>query len=200
MLFNAHKLTALAAAVYLAVTIYRLGQTGGLSTLQLAAAIAAGVCFVALIVTGGLLSAMKTVPPAIRSVHHILPYLALLCTAAGSRRVVLERLLGSRVDAAGATPADGSRLSPRIRALCRGYAGVVGPGSAARRFDGDTQCVIFPERPRWLQHQHPVTFRTNLKDPRVLSRIILYQPELVAAIRRQHRHIIYAQKRHITCR
>jgi hypothetical protein len=83
VLFNAHKLIALAAAVYLAVTIYRLGQAGGLSTLQLAAAIAAGVCFVALIVTGGLLSAMKAVPPAIRSVHHILPYLALLCTAAG---------------------------------------------------------------------------------------------------------------------
>jgi len=83
VLLTFHKLIALAAVVFLAVTIYRLGRTAGLGAGQLTAVIAAGLCFVALIVTGGLLSALKVPPPAIRTAHHILPYLALLCTAAG---------------------------------------------------------------------------------------------------------------------
>lgn len=81
-LFTIHKLIALAAVVFLAVTIYRLGRTAGLGAWQLPAVIAAGLCFVALIVTGGLLSALEVPPPAIRVVHHILPYLALLTNVA----------------------------------------------------------------------------------------------------------------------
>lgn len=81
-LFTIHKLIALAAVVFLAVTIYRLGRPAGLGGGQLAAVIGAGLCFVALIVTGGLLSALKVPPPATRVVHHILPYLALLTNVA----------------------------------------------------------------------------------------------------------------------
>jgi hypothetical protein len=91
LLFNLHKLIALAAGVYLALTVYRSQQAAPLSPLQLALAAATALVFVALVIAGGLLSAhaggsLRSLSPtllaAITRAHHLLPYLAVGGTAA----------------------------------------------------------------------------------------------------------------------
>lgn len=90
LLFNLHKLIALAAGFILAMNVYRSHQAAPLTPLQLALVAATTLVFVALIVAGGLLSAhaggsLRGISPAllaaITQAHHLLPYLAALGAA-----------------------------------------------------------------------------------------------------------------------
>jgi hypothetical protein len=81
LLFNLHKLIALGAVVYLGLTVSRIHQAAPLGPGQLAAVVVTGLCFVATIVTGGLVSIDKPMPAALSSIHHLLPYATLLSTA-----------------------------------------------------------------------------------------------------------------------
>ncbi len=91
LLFNLHKLIALAAGVYLALNVYRSHQDAQLTPLQLALMGATALVFAALVIAGGLLSAhaggsLRGISPAllaaITQAHHLLPYLAALGAAA----------------------------------------------------------------------------------------------------------------------
>lgn len=83
ILLNVHKLIGVATAVYLFLTINRLRQAGPLAPAVLVISLAAGLFFVATIVTGGLVSLNKPAPPAIAFLHHLLPYLTALSSGAG---------------------------------------------------------------------------------------------------------------------
>jgi hypothetical protein len=80
LLFNAHKLAALAFGVFLIVRVYRINQAAGLSAPELALVILTALLFLSLAVFGGLLSTDKPVPAVINQLHHILPYLAAAST------------------------------------------------------------------------------------------------------------------------
>jgi hypothetical protein len=91
VLFNAHKLLALAAIVLFSVALFRIDWTGGWTGMKTAAAILAGVCLLALLVSGGLhsIDAAGGLPASAGSLrvavswaHKILPYFAALSALA----------------------------------------------------------------------------------------------------------------------
>jgi len=81
IIFNVHKLIALAAVVLFVITMYRTNQVAALSTVELIAGIITGLFFLGLFVTGALLSIDKPMPVIVLKLHHIIPYLAVLSTA-----------------------------------------------------------------------------------------------------------------------
>ncbi|HWQ46219.1 MAG TPA: hypothetical protein VN376_05090 [Longilinea sp.] len=82
LLLTVHKLASLGILVYLIVTAVQLNKVSPLTGLELTAVIAAVVFFVAAIVTGGLVSVDKPMPDFVSWLHKIIPYLALLSSAA----------------------------------------------------------------------------------------------------------------------
>jgi heme A synthase len=80
LLLNIHKLIALGAFVYLIITIIHIHRLTPLSPLEMSACVVCGVFFVALIATGGIISAMKSAPEVVHKIHQILPYLVILST------------------------------------------------------------------------------------------------------------------------
>ncbi len=82
ILFNIHKLIALGAMIFLVVVVYQDSQADPFQAVQVIAMIIATVFLLALFVTGGLLSARSANPPIILRLHQIIPYLAVIFTAA----------------------------------------------------------------------------------------------------------------------
>lgn len=76
--FTVHKLAALAGLVLLVRTAWTARP---LELLAWALLIAAGLAFLALIITGGLLSLERPMPALLKRFHHIAPYLAALSAA-----------------------------------------------------------------------------------------------------------------------
>ncbi len=83
VLFNVHKLAALGAAVYLAVTVIRIQRMAPLSGAALAVWIACAVFFVILAASGGVVSAAKNYPPVVHTLHQLTPYLTVVATGLG---------------------------------------------------------------------------------------------------------------------
>jgi hypothetical protein len=83
IVFNIHKLVAVAAVVLLGITVYRIHRAGALSAIELLAAIVTGLFFLGTMVTGGLLSIPidKAMPAIVRKLHQVTPYLTVLSTA-----------------------------------------------------------------------------------------------------------------------
>ena len=81
IIFNVHKLIALAAVVFLAITTYQINQAAQLSAIELIAGVVTGLLFVGTMITGGLLSTGKPMPAAILTMHRITPFLSVLSTA-----------------------------------------------------------------------------------------------------------------------
>lgn len=81
-ILSVHKLISLAALVYFVVTIFQINKVAPLSTIEIVLSAMTVVFFVALMVSGGLLSAAKTLPGIIKIGHKIMPYLVILSTAA----------------------------------------------------------------------------------------------------------------------
>lgn len=81
ILFNVHKLVVLAAAVLFVMMLVRANRAAALGTVEWVAALAAGVFILTLVITGGLLNIDKQLPPILSTLHHVLPYPALLATA-----------------------------------------------------------------------------------------------------------------------
>lgn len=80
VLFNIHKLIGFGLFVFLAINVFRANQATPLSALQLAACLIAAVCFLATIVTGGLVSIHQTVPGLVSLAHKLVPYLTVVST------------------------------------------------------------------------------------------------------------------------
>jgi ABC-type transport system involved in multi-copper enzyme maturation permease subunit len=80
--FTVHKLITLGIIVYLGMTIFKLNQIAPLSSIHIAIIIITGLCFVATMATGAMLSVDKTVPEVVHKLHQITPYLTMLSTSA----------------------------------------------------------------------------------------------------------------------
>ncbi|MBN1955947.1 MAG: hypothetical protein JW900_12985 [Anaerolineae bacterium] len=82
ILINVHKLVALAAVVLFVVTLVRLNRIAALGALEVAGGAVTVLLAIGLFVTGALVSIDHPMPPLVFTLHHLLPYLALLSTAA----------------------------------------------------------------------------------------------------------------------
>ncbi|CAG0936540.1 hypothetical protein TFLX_05421 [Thermoflexales bacterium] len=80
-LFNIHKLIALGVVIFTAVTVYHLRGDVEIRTLVLGAIAITGLLFLALFVSGALLSIGKPDHAAILLIHRIAPLLAVIATA-----------------------------------------------------------------------------------------------------------------------
>jgi hypothetical protein len=81
VLFNIHKLIALGAVIFTAVTVYHLRADAEIRTLILGAIVITGLLFLALFVSGALLSIGKPDHVAILTIHRVAPLLAVIATA-----------------------------------------------------------------------------------------------------------------------
>lgn len=77
-LLTVHKLMGLAGGIWLVVLVYRAGQMSSLSAAAVTMTVISVILFIALLATGGVVSAMKQVPPFALLAHHLLPYLAVV--------------------------------------------------------------------------------------------------------------------------
>jgi hypothetical protein len=90
LLFNAHKLIALAALVYLSITVYQANQTAPLNAQQILAAGVSLALFIATIIFGGLVILEKPASMAARWVHRLFPYLTALSSLGTLYLVLVE--------------------------------------------------------------------------------------------------------------
>lgn len=81
-LFTVHKLVALGAVVYLAVTITKIHQATPLTSMQFTAVIITALCFVVTAASGAMLSVDKVMPEIVHRLHQITPYLTVLSIGA----------------------------------------------------------------------------------------------------------------------
>lgn len=81
IIFNIHKLIALAVVVLFAVTLYQTNRAAALGVGELISGVVTGLFLLGLFVTGGLLSIDKPMPAIVLKLHHITPYLAVFSTA-----------------------------------------------------------------------------------------------------------------------
>ncbi|NOH13582.1 MAG: hypothetical protein HND51_18240 [Chloroflexi bacterium] len=97
ILFNFHKLIALATLIFLGISVYRINLATPLGTATVALAVLTGAVFLGTMVTGGLLNLDTPMPAALTVVHHIAPYLTVLATALTLylvlNRVGIQRLI-----------------------------------------------------------------------------------------------------------
>lgn len=82
LVLNIHKLIALGAVVYLAITAARISKADPLTTAQVASLVLSAVLFVGTIVSGGLASIDKPMAVIPLKIHRVSPYLTLLAGAA----------------------------------------------------------------------------------------------------------------------
>jgi len=78
LIFNTHKLIALAAVVVTAIQTFIALKIGETQPILIVLLIVIGVCAVALFVTGALMSAHKATGRATLTIHRIAPLLAVL--------------------------------------------------------------------------------------------------------------------------
>jgi hypothetical protein len=78
ILLTIHKLISLGALIYLAVTIYQTNKIVPLTTSVVSISGVTLLLFIALIATGGILSATNTTPTIARWIHRIAPYILTL--------------------------------------------------------------------------------------------------------------------------
>lgn len=82
VIFTIHKLIAIATIIFIALSVYNLYKALDLRTfIQLAVFVFTGLLFLALIITGALLSRNSPLPAAILRVHQVAPLLALVSSA-----------------------------------------------------------------------------------------------------------------------
>ena len=81
VLLTIHKLIALAAGVFLVMTIRRLHLSNPLGGVELTACVLTGLFFVGAVITGGLVSTGTPMPAAVVMLHKVTPYLTVLSTA-----------------------------------------------------------------------------------------------------------------------
>ena len=78
LILTVHKLAAL---VILALLVVRAARTAPLDAVVWIASLSGAVFFVVAIISGGLLSTDKTLPRAVKALHRVSPFLALLAAA-----------------------------------------------------------------------------------------------------------------------
>ena len=81
ILLTVHKLISLGALVFLAITVYRIHQVSALNPIEIAVCAITLLFFIALFVTGGLLSTGNPVNDGVSTIHKVSPILAVISTA-----------------------------------------------------------------------------------------------------------------------
>ena len=81
LVMTVHKLVSLAALILFILAVYQIHKATPLETSALAAAVLTVVFFVAAIISGGLISIDKALPPAVKVLHRVSPFLSLLAIA-----------------------------------------------------------------------------------------------------------------------
>ncbi len=81
LLFNIHKLIALGAVIVTGVTVYQGRANVTIGSFTFTAVVATGLLFVALFVSGALLSIGQPETAAILSVHRVAPWLMIIAVA-----------------------------------------------------------------------------------------------------------------------
>lgn len=90
-IFNLHKLIALGAIVFLALSINAIRPVTTFETTQIIAIVVTAACFLVTIISGGLIAIDKPMPGILAVIHKLSPYLTALSTAA-----MLYLLLGKK--------------------------------------------------------------------------------------------------------
>jgi hypothetical protein len=80
LLVTLHKLISLAGLVLVAITVAPVIRDRALRPAGIADAVVAGVLFVGTIVSGGVVSARASSPPALLALHRVGPFLTLVST------------------------------------------------------------------------------------------------------------------------
>lgn len=70
-----HKLISLGALIYLVVTVLRANRSVPLSPTMWLVSGLTGLLFAGTIATGGMLSTESQMPPIVKTLHHVTPYL-----------------------------------------------------------------------------------------------------------------------------
>jgi len=78
LLFNIHKLIALAAVIVAAIRAFNALKIVEAQPILIALLIVIGLCAVALFVTGALMSANKPAYPSLLTIHRVAPLLAVI--------------------------------------------------------------------------------------------------------------------------
>ena len=95
--FNIHKLAGVGAAVLLGISFYKAHQLAALSPLQTVAMLAAALLFLATIISGGLMSIDKAMPPFVSRLHLVTPFLTLLSSVVALYLVLgIQKVLAIR--------------------------------------------------------------------------------------------------------
>ncbi|TRO58442.1 hypothetical protein E2P71_01360 [Candidatus Bathyarchaeota archaeon] len=82
ILLNIHKFASLGAIYLLYRSFNAVNQASGLNTLVIALGIIAGITFLGIIATGGLISIGGNVPEIVYTIHHLMPVLNMVAAAA----------------------------------------------------------------------------------------------------------------------
>ena len=78
LLFTLHKVLGAGLGAYVIYLVFRQYQSGGLNPLLWLTAILTLLTFLAMIATGGLMSAVDVAPAIAKTVHKFVPYAAIL--------------------------------------------------------------------------------------------------------------------------
>lgn len=81
VIFTVHKLVALTTVIVISTNIYKLSRTVDTQTVALAVISVTALLFLALFVSGALLSFERSIPQAALRVHQVLPLLALVAAS-----------------------------------------------------------------------------------------------------------------------
>lgn len=79
---NLHKLSALAAVILFVIMLIGMNRVAALSRAELLTSVITGLLVIGLFATGALVSIAKPMPRVVLRLHHVMPYLAVLSTAA----------------------------------------------------------------------------------------------------------------------
>ncbi len=82
LLLNVHKFLGLAIGALLGLTVYQVARATALGVREIAAVALTVLLFAGTVAAGGLLSTAKPMPAAILRLHQVVPYVAVLSTAA----------------------------------------------------------------------------------------------------------------------
>lgn len=80
LLLTAHKLISVGIIVFLGISVYRINQATPLNTLEIVVCMVTLLFFLALLATGGMLSAAKTTNAIVLIIHKICPILVVIST------------------------------------------------------------------------------------------------------------------------
>ena len=81
VVLTVHKLLTLVLIVYLVVTVLGINKLAPLSRVELTACVLSALLLFGALASGGILSAIKTMPEFVRMLHKLLPALTFLSTA-----------------------------------------------------------------------------------------------------------------------